>query len=336
MESKRIAWLDFAKLVTMFLVIFDHLGLRNHDVSDWVWLFHLPTFFFISGVFYKQPNSFFTGIKKDAMRLLLPVLIWWIIGMLTWQVFFLYYFQKETFWSSYTQSIVDFFSGYHMTFGWFMVALFVMKIEMFYIVKMKRWLGIAVAMVVMPLIALFLKNYIGELLPYYLTNSLAAFPFFYIGYLLSNEIKGLSWSKGTSVVTMIALLSITIIILPFVGHVSLNAVEYGNGIVWMYVAGFIGCMMVIFFSYALESISKYKMIKVLGGGTVVLLLFQPPFLYLFKILYKHLFYIQISGAYFDTFSAAIATLLIMLIMYPCILWINKYMPILNGLIWKTK
>lgn len=95
MAQQRIEWLDLAKVLTMFLVIFDHLGLRNSYVSDWVWLFHLPAFFLISGVFYKQPSSFIVGLKKDALRLLLPVVIWWGIGMVTWQLYFLFYFHRQ-------------------------------------------------------------------------------------------------------------------------------------------------------------------------------------------------------------------------------------------------
>ena len=91
--QKRIEWLDLTKVLTMFFVIFDHLVLRNSHVSDWVWLFHLPTFFLISGIFYKQPHSFLIGLKKDTLRLLLPVVIWWVVGMITWQPFFYFYFQ---------------------------------------------------------------------------------------------------------------------------------------------------------------------------------------------------------------------------------------------------
>ncbi len=36
MEQKRIEWLDLAKVLTMFFVIFDHLGLKNSLISDWV------------------------------------------------------------------------------------------------------------------------------------------------------------------------------------------------------------------------------------------------------------------------------------------------------------
>ena len=50
MTQKRIEWLDLAKVLTMFFVIFDHLGLRDSQISDWVWQFHLPAFFLISGV----------------------------------------------------------------------------------------------------------------------------------------------------------------------------------------------------------------------------------------------------------------------------------------------
>jgi len=46
--------------------------------------------------------------------------------------------------------------------------------------------------------------------------------------------------------------------------------------------------------------------------------------------------VQVRGAYFDTLSAVIAALLILLMMYPVIVWINKHAPILNGLTRKTK
>ena len=334
--QKRIEWLDLAKVLTMFFVIFDHLGLRNPNVSSWVYLFHLPTFFLISGVFYKQPQTFVVGLQKDALRLLLPVLIWWLIGMLMWQPFFSLYFHRQEFWNSYMQAVTDFFSGYQMSFGWFMVALFLIKIEMFFLNKQKPYIRYLTALVVMPLGAWFLKYLMDGLLPFYLTNSLAAFPFFFVGHLMSDKIKGLSLKNISAIVIMTICFITTIILLPHVGHVSLNAVEYGNGIGWMYVAGLVGSLMIIMLSYSLKNISSWHFINVLGGGTVVLLLFQPPFLYLFKRLYKVLFHIQISGAYFDTASAAVATLLIMMLMYPAIVWINKHIPILNGLTKKVR
>ena len=336
MAQQRIEWLDLAKVLTMFFVIFDHLGLRNSYVSDWVWLFHLPAFFLISGVFYKQPSSFIVGLKKDALRLLLPVVIWWGIGMVTWQLYFLFYLHRQEFWSYYIQAITDFFSGYQMSFGWFMIALFLMKVEMFFLNKLKLYMSYLIAFVVMPLGAWCLKSLMDGLLPFYLTNSLAAFPFFFVGNLMSDKIKDLSLNNITSTAIMIVCFITTIILLPHVGHVSLNAVEYGNGIGWMYLVGLVGCLMIIMLSYSLKNISSWHFINVLGGGTVVLLLFQPPFLYLFKRLYKVLFHIQISGAYFDTVSAAVATLLILMLMYPAIVWINKHIPMLNGLTKKVK
>lgn len=336
MASKRIEWLDLAKALTMFFVIFDHLGLRDGAVSDWVWLFHLPAFFLLSGVFYHQPQTFWGGVRKDAMRLLLPVLIWWAIGMLTWQPFFMLHFHRDTFWSYYTQAITDFFSGYHMSFGWFMIAFFLMKVEMFWLKKLNVWLAATIALVAMPLGAWALKTWTGELLPFYLTNSLAAFPFFYVGYLLSGKIKEWPWSGWISWGLAIVCFMVTFALVPFVGHVSLNAVEYGHGIGWLYLSGLIGCLMILSFCHGLRNVSKCHVISVFGGGTVVLLLFQPPFLYLFKIGYKTLFHVQVRGAYFDTLSAVIAALLILLMMYPVIVWINKHAPILNGLTRKTK
>lgn len=336
MANKRIEWLDLAKALTMFFVIFDHLGLRDGYVSDWVWLFHLPAFFLLSGVFYHHPQTFWGGLRKDAVRLLLPVIIWWAIAMLTWQPFIIRHFHKDTFWSYYTQAVTDFFSGYHMSFGWFMIALFLMKVEMYGLKKLHAGQASLIALVIMPLGAWSLKAWMEGLLPFYIMNSLAAFPFFYVGHMLSEKIKG--WPLGVHVSCGLAVVCfvVTFALVPLVGHMSLNAVEYGHGIGWMYLSGLIGSLMILSFSYGLKKVSKYYVISVFGGGTVILLLFQPPFLYLFKIGYKTLFHVQAHGAYFDTASAALASLLIMLMMYPAIVWINRHAPILNGLTRKSK
>lgn len=161
-----------------------------------------------------------------------------------------------------------------------------MKVEMYFLKKGNSWVGCMIALVIMPLCAWWLKFLMGNLLPFYLTNSLAAFPFFYVGDLLSARIKKFSLSSGTSIIMMFVCFVVTIVLIPYVGHVSVNAVEYGNGIGWMYLAGLIGSFMIILFSFNLKEISKYHIMRVLGSGTVVLLLFQSPFLYLFKICYN--------------------------------------------------
>lgn len=328
--SKRIEWIDMAKVLTMFLVIFDHLGLRDNSVHLWVWSYHLPAFFLLSGIFYK-PLPLKEQVKKDIYRLLLPVVLWYAIGLVSWQAFSTWYFHKDTFASEYLSTLISFINGTSMGFGWFMVCLFWIRIELNILCRTILCIRLCVALVVMPLMAWSITMYGNISLPYYIVNSLMAFPFFYIGYALSDQIKSLNVSKLVSSLLFCIFLALSVFANHVVGKVSLNAFEYGNSTLALYVAGLIGSAMIIFLSQTLQNISNNQLISALGGGTMVLLLFQPPFLMLFKIAYKKLFHVQIHGAYFDTVSAAITSIIIMLLMYPCIKFINKRIPMLNGM-----
>lgn len=47
--KKRIAYVDIAKILGMFFIIYGHT-LRNGEVTTWIYTFHVPLFFFLSGV----------------------------------------------------------------------------------------------------------------------------------------------------------------------------------------------------------------------------------------------------------------------------------------------
>lgn len=69
MTKKRIEWLDFARVFVMFLVIVDHLGLENRFIRDFIWSFHMPAFFFISGIFHSNKLPWGEFLKKNFFRL---------------------------------------------------------------------------------------------------------------------------------------------------------------------------------------------------------------------------------------------------------------------------
>lgn len=253
-----------AKVITMFFVIFDHLGLRNPIVHQWVWLFHMPAFFLLSGIFYK-PRPLKEQIRKDAYRLLLPVVLWYAIGLVSWQAFSTWYLNKDAFASEYLSTIISFINGTSMGFGWFMVCLFWMRIELNLLSRANTWICSGVALFAMPLLAWGITMFWHISLPYYVVNSLMAFPFFYVGYALSTRIKSLSVNKGVCALLLGIFLTLTIVANPIVGKVSLNALEFGNNIVALYVAGLIGSAMIIFLSYTLQYLSNNQLISVLGG-----------------------------------------------------------------------
>ena len=63
--TKRIIWLDIAKVITAFLVVYTHLFTSDDPFRLWVYTFHMPLFFLISGFFHKEKEvPFLVGLKK--------------------------------------------------------------------------------------------------------------------------------------------------------------------------------------------------------------------------------------------------------------------------------
>lgn len=51
--SKRIEWIDVAKGICIVLMVVGHTRLPS-IISNWIWSFHMPFFFFISGTRWRN------------------------------------------------------------------------------------------------------------------------------------------------------------------------------------------------------------------------------------------------------------------------------------------
>ncbi|PAD22651.1 acyltransferase family protein [Terribacillus saccharophilus] len=89
--KERIAWIDTAKGIGILLVVFGHVwrGLNDstikinsttYEIIDrFVYGFHMPLFFFLSGLFlisWVNKNSYRYGLTAKALALLVPYLVW--------------------------------------------------------------------------------------------------------------------------------------------------------------------------------------------------------------------------------------------------------------------
>lgn len=66
----RVKWLDSARGIAVFLVILGHMGIPYF--GKYITSFHMPLFFFLSGVTFSVKDSFSEFVRKKAMRLLVP------------------------------------------------------------------------------------------------------------------------------------------------------------------------------------------------------------------------------------------------------------------------
>ena len=85
-KKERIPEFDMFKGVAIVLVVCGHILSRNwenvidnHPVYTWIYSFHMPLFFFISGYlidYTAGSRSICYGLKKKALSLLVPYFIW--------------------------------------------------------------------------------------------------------------------------------------------------------------------------------------------------------------------------------------------------------------------
>lgn len=187
MNTNRIQWVDFAKLLVMAMVIFNHLGIENDYVRSWVSSFHVPAFFLLSGLFAHVKGTWAQSLKNDFLRLLLPVILWHIIGMFTWSPFQMHYMHPTDFWDAYLGNQLDFITGITFDFGWFMLALFWMRIEFRLLSRLPIAAHAFIGCIVFPLIAYALLR--ETIIPrYFLLNSLFSYLFYFVGFCFKKAI----------------------------------------------------------------------------------------------------------------------------------------------------
>lgn len=83
MSQKRLAWVDVTKGFLMILVVIGHYpGELNVPFIKYIYWFHMPAFFLLSGIFFKEikddQNTKVT-IKKRFMQLMVPYLFFLFI-----------------------------------------------------------------------------------------------------------------------------------------------------------------------------------------------------------------------------------------------------------------
>ena len=77
-NRNRIAWVDVAKGIGIILVMLGHMVDGHGLIGQWIWSFHMPLFFFLSGLFF-MPFSDVKSVWKKSRQLLLPCIIFTIV-----------------------------------------------------------------------------------------------------------------------------------------------------------------------------------------------------------------------------------------------------------------
>lgn len=267
---QRYNWIDVMKGIGIIVVVIGHIF--GGYLKDFIFLFHMPLFFFISGYLYKNKINQKQYFKDKFISLGIPY------------ISFLFLIYPASNWDNYSKinsieflifiikPIIGgrFLINYTGVF-WFITCFFVLQILMnYFIIKFNQ------VTLFFVITFLLLLSYLNSMifpnfwLPGNINVALAAAPFFYVGYLI--KINKVKFNK-----LIILILSIIVIVSLF--HLS-NTYDMKMAIYGVPIITFLSSLILIF------------QIKILSKMIIKLGYISVPFIDLGKasmiIMYLHL------------------------------------------------
>ena len=202
--KERIDYLDFAKAIGITLVVLRHCGISIGVFA----MFHMPLFFMISGMFFKEGKTFGGLTKNKLNRLVVPWAFFYLLGCL-------FFYVAASIEPSLKDNYIGFFDVFvhRATFNypiWFLLSLFWVFI-MYFIVCKTHSLYIRTTIVFVLSICGCFLGYQHIFLPCYVDIALSSLFFFHVGYMVYTKTKLFSFDKKTDVVIGLILAFVTLI-----------------------------------------------------------------------------------------------------------------------------
>lgn len=291
----RYIWIDIAKGIGIFLVILGHLVTYGSYIFNWIFSFHMPLFFFLSGYVFKYTINTNGYFKKITKNLILPYIIISLIGC--WISLLIPELRPE---SIKTVLIETFYfvqpESLHVGQIWFLfclavVQIFFIQIKNLNLKKDKEYLLIGLSCIFAYGISYIYANLLNEVtivngyhlprLPFKLDSALMALFFFYLGYedKERNIIFKIIENKKYIVFLILICLFIVNIIFGLCLNKTINLAmnSYGN-LLYFLISSISGIYMVIIIS---SLIKKAQIIEFYGKNSLAIFSLHSFFLYLF-------------------------------------------------------
>lgn len=277
-QYPRQIWADYTKAFAIWLMVLCHFGLRPVSLVKFIYVFHMPVFFLISGYFDKGEPFSWALLKKSFKKIMIP---YFFFSLCSFSICWISpYLHPEIYHNgTIPQTFVKAFIGMFlmedlvrpyafMPTGalWFLVALFNIKILFSLLVlcwAKCRILIIGIAVIVALIVIVRI--------PFFSIDSAClSMPFYIVGYLI-NKYKLLDWPKGGLVMLLlsIAFFVYTAIIGTCNGYISIDGCIAGNNILLFYINGIIGSLACIYFFRYINFENKY--LQKIGSSTLTIL-----------------------------------------------------------------
>ena len=308
----RIGWIDTAKGIGLLCVILGHLSIPYLDM--WIYFFHMPLFFFLSGfVFSGRKYDFATFLKKKVRSLVIP---YFTLGSGIFLFFCIVYALEGRPAGEYLEMLRNFLVQEHYWTVWFLACLFLTELIAYGIHAAFPEKPLAADAVSIALCGFGLLRYrLGwGSLPWNVDVALVAQFFFRAGFrfkAVEPKLAAFDRLKWLPRLVICGGLMIGNFILGYIGirvggaFLDMSVGIYGSEI-FTFLSAFTGILGVILFARMVE----WKWLRWLGRNTMVIFGWHSRIVIVAcGYLYAHLGLFQ-SGGLVDTLGSAACTFVI--------------------------
>lgn len=239
---ERIDWLDKAKLLGIWLVILGHLYISD-ALQNWIYSFHMPLFFFISGFLYKVPSdrNILRRIQKNV-KLLWPYVTFYLV---TWLVLFILFYlgytiitgnNNITLENTFTKPFLGLLLGvgYDTDISWMLSTPLWFLMALFFIKSILDILTKYISDIRVLLVASLILYVVGQVIfdkfqvYWSIESAFTALPFFTVGILYKRFNLNLELKAYTTLLLSLVIFGLLYYLSTVNGEVDVNSGNSGN------------------------------------------------------------------------------------------------------------
>lgn len=311
-SNKRLYYLDNARGLALLGVIIGHIFQYDNILITWIYSFHIPLFFIISGslLYYKDTvnKNFLDLIISRIKSILLPYIIFCFVNI----IFNLILTPSlETLKWTILQTTT--FFGIGAT--WFLPALFISEIILILINKYINNKFVKFILIIILFVIPFIFKS-SHIILTVLFRSLISLGYISIGYYIFRYINKLdiSWSK------IICIFIASVGLSKINGSVDLYSLNYNNPILYL-ICGVIGSILILF---TLKKLSNFniKYLTYLGLNSIVIMATHQNVIKICQII--------LNNNLKDFWGGIILLITIFILEIPLVYIVNAYLPFILG------
>ncbi|MBL4675960.1 MAG: acyltransferase family protein [Mucilaginibacter sp.] len=327
-SSGSIEALDVAEAIGIFLVILGHVT-QNDFARTLIYSFHMPLFFFLSGLTANFNKENF--VLRKFQTLMIPYFIWAFVFLLYW-----IFIERRVRGSEGVDiltpikgAIFGLGKGDFLIFNvvlWFLPSLFCVECLAYFVNKRfpldKRPVQIFV-LIAFHLLSWGITRYTNKLsFPFCIETAFIAMPFYLVGIYFKDYV--MSFLKNTKLIVLFCIfaISLTLMFLAPGNMADIRAGVVGNYFLF-YTKALLGTICVLSISPFLQ---KNLLILAIGKSTLVLMIFHDPLKRIMIKVAAVLSHIPVNELRESIPANVIITIIIISLIMPVKFVIEKYFP----------